>query len=111
MIEMDFLREIITMDKAAGERVEKAVAKQKQRTDEFGESSAREREQKLADERDQNAAFKDEQEKLLAKYSNNANIEGLENVLYACPNCGRDKRFAENGERWRAEILKRITEE
>lgn len=31
-----------------------------------------------------------EQEKLLAKYSNNANIEGLENVLYACPNCGRE---------------------
>jgi predicted RNA-binding Zn-ribbon protein involved in translation (DUF1610 family) len=28
-----------------------------------------------------------EQEKLKIKYSHNSNIEGLENVLYACPNC------------------------
>ena len=28
-----------------------------------------------------------EQEKLKIKYSKNDNIEGLENVLYACPNC------------------------
>ena len=105
VIEMDFLREIITMDKAAGARVEKAVAKQKQRTDEFGESSAREREQKLASERDQNAAFKDEQEKLLAEKQKNAEL-ALKTRVEAL-----DKRFAENGERWRAEILKRITEE
>lgn len=31
-----------------------------------------------------------EQETLLSKYANNANIEGLENVLYACPNCGAE---------------------
>ena len=28
-----------------------------------------------------------EQEKLKIKYSHNSNIKGLENVLYACPNC------------------------
>lgn len=28
-----------------------------------------------------------EQEKFKIKYSNNSNIEGLENVLYVCPNC------------------------
>ena len=105
MIEMDFLREIITMDKAAGERVEKAVAKQKQRTDEFGESSAREREQKLVSEREQNAAYKDEQEKLLAEKQKNAELALKTRVEVL------DKRFAENGERWRAEILKRILEE
>ena len=105
MIEMDFLREIITMDNSAAARVEKAVAKQKQRTDEFGESSAREREQKLADEREQNVAFKDEQEKLLAEKQKNAEL-ALKTRIEAL-----DKRFAENGERWRAEILKRILEE
>lgn len=31
-----------------------------------------------------------EQEGLLSKYSNNDNIEGLEKVLYACPNCGNE---------------------
>lgn len=31
-----------------------------------------------------------EQETLLAKYADNANIEGLENVLYACPSCGAE---------------------
>ena len=31
-----------------------------------------------------------EQEGLLSKYSNNDNIEGLEKVLYACPNCGKE---------------------
>ena len=105
MIEMDFLREIITMDNSAAARVEKAIAKQKQRTDEFGESSAREREQKLADEREQNAAFKAEQEKLLAEKQKNAEFALKTRVEVL------DKRFEENGERWRAEILKRITEE
>lgn len=105
MIEMDFLREIITMDNSAAARVEKAIAKQKQRTDEFGESSAREREQKLADEREQNAAFKAEQEKLLAEKQKNAEL-ALKTRVSAL-----DKRFAENGERWRTEILKRILEE
>ena len=105
MIEMDFLREIITMDKAAGARVEKAVAKQKQRTDEFGESSAREREQKIADEREQNAAFKAEQESKLAEKQKNAEL------ALKTRGDALDKRFAENGERWRAEILKRILEE
>lgn len=31
-----------------------------------------------------------EQERMLVKYKNNANIEGLENVLYMCPNCGEE---------------------
>ena len=31
-----------------------------------------------------------EQEKLKIKYSKNDNIEGLENVLYVCPNCMRE---------------------
>lgn len=31
-----------------------------------------------------------EQERLLAKYKNNANIQGLENVLYMCPHCGAE---------------------
>lgn len=105
MIEMDFLREIITMDNSAAARVEKAVAKQKQRTDEFGESSAREREQKLTNEREQNAAFKSEQESKLAEKQKSAEL-ALKTRVDAL-----DKRFAENGERWRAEILKRILEE
>lgn len=31
-----------------------------------------------------------EQERLLVKYKNNLNIQGLENVLYLCPNCGAE---------------------
>lgn len=31
-----------------------------------------------------------EQEKLLVKYKNNDNVEGLQNVLYMCPNCGSE---------------------
>lgn len=31
-----------------------------------------------------------EQERTLVKYKNNANIEGLENVLYMCPRCGEE---------------------
>jgi len=34
-------------------------------------------------------AYRD-QEKLLAKYKNNENIEGLENVLYLCPHCRKE---------------------
>lgn len=30
----------------------------------------------------------DEQERLLVKYKDNDNVEGLENVLYMCPECG-----------------------
>ncbi|MCF0137935.1 MAG: hypothetical protein HUJ66_06195, partial [Oscillospiraceae bacterium] len=32
----------------------------------------------------------EEQEKLLVKYKNGDNIEGLENVLYQCPHCGEE---------------------
>lgn len=32
----------------------------------------------------------EEQESLLARYRNNQNIQGLENVLYQCPNCGEE---------------------
>ena len=31
-----------------------------------------------------------EQERLLVKYKNNTHIQGLENVLYMCPNCGTE---------------------
>lgn len=32
----------------------------------------------------------EDQERLLIKYKNGNNIEGLENVLYRCPNCGKE---------------------
>lgn len=32
----------------------------------------------------------EDQEKFLVKYKNGDNIEGLENVLYRCPNCGKE---------------------
>ena len=44
-------------------------------------------------ERTENALLYDayrEQERHPVKYKNNDNIEGLENVLYLCPNCGKE---------------------
>lgn len=35
-----------------------------------------------------------EQENLMVKYKNGSNIEGLENVLYVCPNCGAEHTMA-----------------
>ncbi len=35
-----------------------------------------------------------EQESILASYSGGSNIEGLENVLYMCPNCGEEFSMA-----------------
>lgn len=102
---MDLLREIITMDKSAAARVETAVYKQKQRTDEFGENSAKQREKMLSEERAENASYKEEQEKLLSEKKKSSD-EALKSRTAAL-----DKRFEENGERWRAEIIKRITEE
>ena len=101
---MDFIREIINLDKSASARVESAVNKQKQRTDEFGENTARERERILGEEREKNASEKAEQERLLAEKrgKSEASLNERINAL--------DKCFAENGAKWRGEILKRITE-
>lgn len=102
---MDLLREIITIDKSAAERVETAVQNQKQRTDEFGENASKEREDEIRQERAAADAFREEQEKALSEKKRNAE-ESLKK------RCGAlDEQFRENGERWRAEILKRITEE
>lgn len=101
---MDFLREIIDLDKSASARVESAVLKQKQRTDEFGENSARERERILGEEREKNASEKAEQERLLAEKRAQSDAS-LNERLGAL-----DKRFDENGAKWREEIIKRITE-
>lgn len=101
---MDFIREIINMDKSASARVESAVFKQKQRTDEFGENTARERERILGEEREKNASEKAEQERLLAEKREKSEVSLNERIS------ALDKRFGDNGAKWRAEIIKRITE-
>lgn len=101
---MDLLREIITLDKAACARVEAAVQRQKQRTDEFGENTAKEREKKLSEERASISAFKADREKALSERKRNAE-ESLKKRVDAL-----DSTFKENGERWKAEILERITQ-
>ncbi len=101
---MDFIREIIDLDKSAAARVESAVLKQKQRTDEFGENTARERERILGDEREKNASKKAEQDKILAEKRERTEISLGERIA------ALDKRFADNGAEWRDEIVKRITE-
>ena len=56
--------------------------------DELAEKSAEEIQQ-ITDEALYFDAYED-QEKLLVKYKRGNNIEGLENVLYICPHCGKE---------------------
>lgn len=102
---MDILRQIIDMDNNAIARVEASLEKQRRRTDEFGESSERERENQLKAERVRNEALRLEQEKALEERRSMTEKSRDDRTR------ALDKCFDENRARWKAEILKRITEE
>ncbi len=100
---MDVLRQIIEMDKAARERTENARAAQEQQRAQAGAETARAHSALIEAERKKLDEYKTAREAELEQ-----RLSGAESVR--AEQCARlDGIFAENAERWRAEILRRIT--
>lgn len=101
---MSILQKIIDMDKAAAARVEAAVEEERRLSDESGAGSAKAREDAAAAERAKLEEFCREQMKTL-----NEKLSKADKTL--ADECGKlDERFAANKDRWKAEIIARITE-
>lgn len=101
---MEILQQIIDMDKAAAARVNAAVEEERRLSDENGEGSAKMREEAVAAERDKMDKFCREQMKILDE-----KLSKAEEILSA--ECGKlDEKFAANKDKWKAEIIGRITE-
>lgn len=101
---MSILQQIIDMDKAAAARVEEAVAEERRLSDESGEGSAKAREDAVAAERAKLEEFCGEQKKTLDE-----RLSRADKTL--ADECGKlDEKFAANKERWKSEIISRITE-
>lgn len=100
---MDILRRIIDMDKAASERCAAAVERERGKSDEFGERTAREREDMVALERKRVEELVREQDKKLAEKLSKAQKQRDEE-------CAKlDERFNANKDKWKKEIIGRIT--
>ncbi len=101
---MDILQQIISMDKAAAARAEQAIERERKLLDESGEESARENDALVSAEREKSEKFCREKEQALEKRLREA--KQLEEEQ-----CGRlDEIFNAGREKWKAEIIKRITE-
>lgn len=101
---MGILQEIIDMDKSAAARVELAVGEEQRLSDEFGEGSAKRREAAVAEERAKLEEFcKQRTEEL------NEKLSKADKTL-ADERGKLDERFAANKDKWKAEIIGRITE-
>lgn len=101
---MDIIQWIIDTDNAAAERVNAAIEEERRLLDESGEGSAKAREETVAAER---AKF----EELCAQQTKTLNekLSKAEETLAA--ECEKlDEKFAANKARWKAEIIKRVTE-
>ncbi len=101
---MSFLQQIIDMDKAAAARVKAAVEEEIRLSGESGEGSAKAREAAAAAERAKLKEFCEKQTKTL-----NEKLSKADKTL--TDECGKlDEKFAANKDRWKDEIIARITE-
>lgn len=101
---MEILRQIIEMDKAAAARVERAVEEERKLSGESGEGSAKAREIAVANAKADAERYCAEQMKIL-----NEKLSKADTIL--ADEKGRiDSVFAANGDKWKAEIIGRITE-
>lgn len=100
---MEFLRQIIDMDKAAAARVAEAVNEERSKTDEFGERAAKERSKLVENERKKTEKFIETQEKKLSeKLSQAQKVRDME--------CSKlDEQFETHKAEWKKEIIERIT--
>lgn len=101
---MDILQCIVNMDKAAAERVKKAVERETQLSNEQGSRADSERNDLISAERAKNNALIAEQEQKLS-----------EKLLHAektrAEQCAKlDERFNAHKDAWKSEIFARITE-
>lgn len=100
---MDVLQQIIDMDKAARARTEKARGEQKRQSAQAAAQSAQARSALIDAERAKLDEYKAQREAELSQ-----RLAGAESVR--AEQCARlDAVFAENAERWRADIIRRIT--
>lgn len=101
---MDILSQIVEMDKAAAARVNMAIEEERRLSDESGEGFAKTREEAVARERAKVDAFcKEQTEKL------NEKLSKADKAL-ADERGKLDEKFNSQKERWKAEIIGRITE-
>ncbi len=101
---MSFLQQIIDMDKAAAARVANAVEEEKRLSGDNGADAAKAREEAVAAERAKVEEFCGEQQKKLDE-----KLSKADKTL--ADECGKlDEKFAANKEKWKAEIIARITE-
>lgn len=101
---MDILQRIIDMDKAAVERVEKAVERETRLSDEQGSRAVSERDGLVAAERAKTDAFVAEQQQKLSEKLSHAEKTRAEQCREL------DERFNAHKAAWKSEILTRITE-
>lgn len=101
---MGILQEIIDMDKSAAARVELAVGEEQRLSDELGEGSVKQREAAVAEERAKLEEFCKQHTAEL-----NEKLSKADKAL--ADECGKlDEKFAANKDKWKAEIIGRITE-
>lgn len=100
---MDILRQIIELDKAAAARVEALREEQARKLEESGRAAADANEKLIADEQAKLEEFRSTQQKALdekqggAEAAKAAEIKRLDDI------------FAENREKWSAEIIEKVT--
>ena len=100
---MDILQQIIDMDKAAVARVKAAADEQRRLDGETDETAAKSLNSLLEAERSRCEGLKTEQESALAEKRSESEERRVEQ-------CGRlDEAFARNRDRWKSEILARVT--
>lgn len=101
---MQIIQQIIEMDNAAAARVNAAVEEERKLSDGNGEGSVKAREEAVAAEKAKTEEFCKEQMRIL-----NEKLSKAEEILAA--ECGKlDEKFAANKDKWKAEIIGRITE-
>lgn len=101
---MEILQQIIDMDKAAAARVNAAIEEERRLSDESGEGSVKARSEAVAVERAKVEEFCKQQMDRL-----NEKLSKADKTL--AEECGKlDEKFAANRNKWKAEIIGRITE-
>ncbi len=101
---MDIIRQIINMDKAAAKKCEEAVVQQRKALDASGEKAASEREKAIAERRKALEEYK-------ARESAKLNEKLSRAEDYRAEQCRKlDDAFDAGRDRWKDEILSRITE-
>ena len=100
---MDILQQIMELDKAAAARVEALREEQTRKLEESGMAVVKANEKLIADEKQKLDEFRSAQQAALDEKQGGADAERAEQTRRL------DDIFAENRDKWTAEILEKVT--